>query len=178
MIQIHMSGIDSLITDFDKYVRLNARHTRTALNEASRSAQSKVLQETRKPWKGIRARDYKSLTKLFVAKGNKFETTFIMTSRSISLAMFAVNRQAKSGVAYKLKNKQRTMKGSFMAKGMFFKRRTKARDSIVPYFSITPTSMFINGGGEKIYFDRLKEVFTTNYLKYVDSNFSYATTKK
>jgi hypothetical protein len=175
---IKITGVDGLIKDFDKYVHFNNRATNTALNEASKIGRTKALKESKGEWVGLKAKDFKKLHKLLPAKGTNNEITFTITSKSINLALFGAKWQRKTktgrktkGVSYKLKTKRRTMKGSFIAKGMVFSRKTNEAGSITPHFTITPTSMFKAGRGERIFKNTTLLNFNLRYKKYLKDDF-------
>jgi hypothetical protein len=113
------------------------------------------------------------------ATTNKLSTKFGLVARSINLVDFGAKwkrttptgRKTK-GVSYKLKNKRRVMKGSFIAKGYVFSRRKGERDNLIPHFSITPTSMFLGAEADDLYIEQYFKTFDKTYahqIKYLMS---------
>jgi len=177
-IDIDQKKLDAVITNFEKYIKMNARVTRTALNKASKTAKVQSLRQARDEWKGLSVADFKKINELALATNQNPETVFTIASNPINLQHFTTKKQAKSGATYKLKDKQKTLKGSFQAKGFVFKRQTKARDSIIPYFSITPTAMFAKSDSVSTYIDIATKDFEAEYLRTINSDFEFAKRKK
>ena len=159
---IKFEGIDAIIKNFNQFERLTTSGISRAMNRANTAGTTISLRAMRKTWVGITARDLKRRTYQDKATKAKLHTRFVITSRSINLAEFGA-KQNKKGVSYRLKTKRRTMQGAFTAKGMVFKRKTRERNSIIPFYSITPTSMFIGAGDVEIYTKRYMEIFEKRF---------------
>ena len=178
MLIIDTKELDKIVTDFDKYVNLNARVSRTALNLASRKAKKDSLALTRGEWDGLKVKDFKGINDLKPAKNNDLTTIFSIDSRPINLAHFH-HKEIKSGVSYRLKGSRKKLKPhSFKAKGFIFRRMSTDRDDITPYFSITPTSMFEASDGVEKYIEVATTKFESEYLRTIASTFNFAKFKK
>lgn len=168
--KINIKGIKPIIKNFSEFARVSDRVMVDSMNRGLTAGITASLSKTkgmRKEWTGIKAQDLKRYTWKQQATRTRQNTKFTMVSRPINLADFS-SKQGKKGVSYKLKGKQKQLKGSFKAKGMVFKRKSNKADSIMPHFTITPTYMFIGVEGDDIFIDRYFEVFNTRYAQQLD----------
>ena len=134
-----------------QYPKVHAKATSIAMNRGLSAGATESLRVAKKEWGGLLVSDFKRYTWRTTAKANDPKVQFAITSRSINLIDF-VKKDNKKGLSYKLKGRQRQMKGSFRAKGFFFTRdKGGTRNDITPHFSVTPTSMFRIARGEAVF---------------------------
>ena len=178
MFTIKIKNIDTIIRNLADFDRFNKRALSSAMNRSHTAgvkvATSKQTGGTLQPW-GIKKSDFKrNYTWKQKATSRKPNTKYAVSSNPINLVDFGAkwNRltpQGKptKGISYKLKNRRRTMKGSFIAKGMFFTRK-QGTQNIIPHFSITPTSMFVGNEGVNTYVEKYFDVLNPRYLHELD----------
>ena len=177
---IELDGIDSVVDDLIKFPSALDKSLSRAMNKQAGKAATATSKATRSVWSGIRARDFKRHTWRKNATINNLATQYAIVSVPINLIDFRLptSRQSKSGVAYKLQ-KRSTLKGSFFAKNKVYRRNPKEQvvnkkgqtvDSIIPYYSVTPTFMMQSVDGvdvyTDVYFNDLASTFTKN-LKHI-----------
>ena len=164
---IKFVGLGAVEKDLAKMAKYQDQAVSMAMNEANRTGIKVAIgkQGMRKEW-AINATDLKRYTWTKRATRGSLLTQYAIQSRSINLIDFKA-KENKKGVSYKLKGKQRTMRGAFIAKGFFFKRTSKKRNSIIPHFSITPTSMFLEADGEDLYVDNYLKRFDERYMHHI-----------
>ncbi len=162
-------GLGDVEKNLLKLVKVQPIAISRAMNEAHRTgvkvSTGKKTGVT-KDW-GIKVADFKRYTWTKKATRASYLTQYAVQSRPINLKDFKA-KENKKGVSYKLKGKQRTMKGAFLAKGYFLKRTGKKRMPIIPHFSVTPTSMFQISNGEDLYSDAYMKKFEDRYFHYIN----------
>lgn len=168
-IKVDAKKVTSMLLKFPKE---SDKAMRLTMNEHARKARTASSVAMRKTWVGLKARDLKQYTWTTNAKNSDLRTQFVVTSRSINLLDF-VKKENKKGLSYRLKTKQRQMKGSFKAKGYFFTRSDSEKtkndkgqnvDALNIHFSITPTSMFLGAKGDDVYVDTYFNGFEKRYF--------------
>ena len=173
--EVKVKNADKVIKNFIKFANVNERALVSAMNRANTAGQTASSLVMRKKWVGLLAKDLKRYQWSEKAKKGKTSTKFVTTSKSINLLQFGAkwSRQTPTGkrtkgVSYRLKTKRRTMKGSFIAKGLVFTRKTEKANSLIPHFSITPTSMFTGAEGDDKYVDTYMTTFDKRYFHELD----------
>jgi hypothetical protein len=182
---IKVEGLDKVVTNLDKFVRINPKATKDAMNDTAKKARTASLKLTREKW-NIRAKDYKKQAKFIKrARVNDLNTIFTMKTQSIPLMTFAKgyksattdtgrNRKGGAGVRYKLLRKQRgnrVLGKSFVRKSkfnggrleVFTHRKSPQGADITAQYAITPTSMF-NQDGLDEFVRVFKDSFNQRYI--------------
>lgn len=160
-----IKGVDELIKDFSQFAAVSDTAMIYAMNQRARKAQTKASKDVRSVWKGIGAGQMKAYVYTIMARKGNVSTEYVLTSSPIPLSEFGAKWTPKQkGVSYLLKNKRRTMSGSFMGKGRGGKQQVWIRTSkedkkLVRKVSITPTSMFTGMKADELY---VKEYFGEN----------------
>jgi hypothetical protein len=150
--EIRVKGVTPIVKSLSGLVTRNGQALSLAMNRANVSGRKEAIKAgggVRKIWVGILTKDLKKYTYMRRANSKNTKTAFVITSKPVNLIHFGAIQKGK-GVSYKLKKKRRTMKGSFIAKGMVLKRKGKARTPLTAFFSITPTTMFLKAKGDDI----------------------------
>jgi hypothetical protein len=172
MINVNVTNnLNTLINDFDLYVKNADKIVCNAINTALSSGATKSLRETRQTW-NIKAGDLKNnYTKMIKAHPKNDNTgQFIVESRPINLLEFGgrqlqkygkrgLKRQYKkrkgnvrSGVSFKLHKNKRptTLRNSWVAKGKYgeaiWREDPNNPRKRIYMASITPTSMYKQEG--------------------------------
>ncbi len=142
MITVDVIGIEEIIKKFKDFHKVNPRAISLAMNHSGRTAQTSALRKMRKAW-NIKAKDLKTYVKVTKANVNRPEYTFKFHSRPINLFEFDA-RQLTKKASYKIQKKRKKLENSFIkghGRNTFVYRRV-SREHIIPYFSITPSTMF------------------------------------
>ena len=188
--EIKITGLDELITDINKFAKVNNRALSSAMNRVATTAQKEAVIEVRKTWV-ILARDMKkAITQKKATVANPTHT-LIINSKSIPLIKFmtrqgylesttATGRKRKggAGVRYKLSRKARGSKAlskSFIRKSkynggrleIFTRRPSPQGANITAQYAITPTSMFNQKATDK-YIKTFIEAFEKRYKHQLD----------
>lgn len=172
---IDFTGLQEIQDDFLKFAKLYPLITSISLNTALSVATTASLgakKGMRKEWVGMRARDLKRYTYTKKANVNKLDTQFVITSRPIGLIHFG-SKQNKKGVSYKLKNKRRTMRKSWIMPSKFgggdevFVRQTSHGNKPTRRASITPTSMFLEAEADEFFEDEFRIAFEKRFTQQV-----------
>ncbi len=142
MITIDVIGIEDIIKKFKDFHKVNPRAISLAMNSSARTAQTASLLKMRKAW-NIKAKDLKTYVDVDRASVNRPQYTFKFHSRPINLYEFG-GKQLKKKTSYKIQKTRKKLTNSFIkgkGRNTFIFRR-ESREHIIPYFSITPSTMF------------------------------------
>lgn len=158
-----------------KFPKASNKAIMKTMNEKARSGATKASRHLRKDWVGMKASTFKNYVWTTNAKINRLETQYVVHSTPINLADFGATwspatkgGKATKGVSYKLRTKRKTLDGSFMGKGKVY-RRDKTDNSLIPYHTVTPTTMFINSDS----YDAYKYGYFTNFEKRYFDNLAH-----
>jgi len=184
---IEIKGLDALIKDFDRFVKVNDVATSRAMNRIGKQSSNISLRSVKADGKwNMAMKPLKALSTPHNATQNNLNYTFEMSSTSIQLHKWTgttyfgthtnsgkKRNASRVGVKFKLKtNKPKTtLAKSFMAKSKFgkredivFTRRKSPRGAnITAQNSITPTSMFKQTGVDA-FVESFKKSFTDRYI--------------
>ena len=197
---LKVQGLDKVITNLNKFVKINARATSYAMNDVAGKAKTKSLKfVTKNPnpkerWK-IKYGDLKDKAPIKKATVSNLNLQFSLTSSSIPLMEFGAVDQlgttntgrkrngGKFSVAYKLKGSGRkdkilgawTMKSKFNngRKEVFTRRKSPNGAEVTAQYAITPTSMFKQEG-----FDVFIKEFNYNFEMRYLGRVAYLLAKK
>ncbi len=155
MVTLKVHGLEELEAKFKGFHKANARAISLAMNHSARVAQTASLKKMRQNW-NIRARDLKPYVSSKRATVGNPSYVFKFHSTPINLHEFYAV-QEEQGVAYKLQKKKKRL-GSAFIKGSgrnkyVLKRVGKERYPLLPHFTITPSWMFHEEEGEKVFVD-------------------------
>ena len=163
-----VKGIDAISKDFHKFAMIYPTAVRNSMNTALSAGMTASLARDggmRQEWVGITARDLKRHTYTRKATVSKHHAQFVVTSNPIDLYMFGAKQNTR-GVSYKLKNKRRTMRKSWITPSKFgrrenqvFVRQASNDDRVTRRASITPTSMFLEADSGEVFEKYYKGVF-------------------
>lgn len=187
---INVTGLDEVIGNLDKFVKINAKATSHAMNDVAGKAKTKSLKFVTKNinpderWK-IKYGDLRNKAPIKKATVSNLNLQFSLTSNSIPLMEFGATELlgttdtgkkrngGKGSVAYKLKGKGRkdkitgawVMKSKFNngRKEVFTARRSPNGANVTAQYAITPTSMFKQEGFD-IFLKEFEENFKNRYL--------------
>lgn len=184
---IEITGLDEVLSDFDKFVKVNHIATRRALNRIGTQARNVSLRSVKADDKwNINMKTLKGVSRPIKATNNNLNYIFEMSSSSIQLHKWSGTtyfgattkggkrrNASRVGVKFKLKTNKpkKTLKRSFMRRSLFgakenivFTRRKSPKGAeITAQSSITPTSMFQQTGEER-FVDVFMTKFTDRYI--------------
>lgn len=153
MITLKVNGLTDTLKMFKNFHTVNPRAISLAMNHSARVAETASLKKMRDNW-NIRARDLKPYVGSKRATVGDLSYVFKFHSTPINLHEFYAE-QEDTGVAYKLQKRKKRL-GSAFIKGsgrnrFVLKRVGKERYPLRPYFTITPSWMFHEEGGEQVF---------------------------
>ena len=164
---IDIKGIKSIQDDFLKFAQIYPTAVRNSMNTALSAGVTASLARDggmREEWVGITARELKRYTYVTKANVNRHEAEFVVTSKPIDLIHFNAKQNTR-GVSYKLKNRRRTMRKSWIMPSKFsnfeqvYARQTSNDSKPTRRASITPTSMFIEANSAEVFKKYYQGVF-------------------
>jgi len=181
-VKLKISGVDKVVSNLDIFVRKNGQMVSRAMNEVHTPSYTKASKATRDNF-NIKASDLRRKDSVKRANSKNLKLIFSLKTHSIPLLEFTGrnNGVRKSGISYKVdkKKKFKVFKGAFINTSIkrhsdyVLVRRDDKRYPIVPLTVMTPSTMFIKSGADKVYIETFKDNFEKRYLHSI----SYITEK-
>ncbi len=155
-LQLISPDVSDFKQDLLKFHKLSPIALSRAMNRSAKVAQTAALRRVRDQW-NIKAKDIKKKTKIQRATVTNPVYVFSFKSSPINLIEFGA-RQLKKGVSYKIQKERKKLgERSFINKSRghkyVFVRESKERYPIMPYFSITPSTMFEMSKAQDVFID-------------------------
>ena len=173
---IKFKGLQEFQKDLTKFVNIHDKAISNAMNKALAIAYTASLskkQGMRKEWVGMRAGDLKRYTYTKKANPVQHHAEFVVTSRPIPLMEFGA-KQLNKGVSYRLKDKRKTMKKSWIMPTKFgdkgdrvFVRQASHNNKATHRVAITPTSMFLASDAPEVFENTFEDNFQKKYFEQI-----------
>ena len=176
MLDLKVEGLEELERTFTNFHQQNNKAISRAMNRVASVAQTKALRTVggRGGMWNIKQGDLKRYVNVEKATVAKNVYVFKFHSRGVNLFEFG-GVQKDKGASYKIQKKSKILPSSFI-KGsgrnrFILKREGKDRYPLMPYFSITPSTMFLKAEADKTYIDTFMSEFNKRYRHELDNIF-------